>query len=259
MQLQQTLDGLPPRIARGPGTTVHTQIEDWLAGAIATGRLAPGDRLPAEQQLAGWFGVSRMTLRHALAELARRGLVTRTVGRGGGTFIAEPKLDRDFTTLAGFSEQLRRHGMTPGARVLAATEHPAGPTTAAALQITEDDPVYGVRRIRLADGRPLVLEHSHFPAAACPDMLRCRLDGSLYELLEVKYGQRPHRARERLEAVTASVREAEALEVEEGAPLMLVERTAYAQDGRPLEFARDLFRGDRTRVVAWTSELAGDL
>jgi GntR family transcriptional regulator len=59
--------------------------------------------------------------------------------------------------------------------------------------------------------------------------------------------------------VTASVREAEALEVEEGAPLMLVERTAYSQDGRPLEFARDLFRGDRTRVVAWTSELAGDL
>jgi len=259
MQRQQTLNGLPPRIARGPGTTVHTQIEDWLAGAIAAGRLAPGDRLPTEHDLAKWFGVSRMTLRHALAELARRGLVTRTVGRGGGTFIAEPKLDRDFTTLAGFSEQLRRHGITPGARVLAATEHPAGPTIAAALQITEEDPVYSVRRIRLADGRPLVLEHSHFPAAAFPDMLRCRLDGSLYELLEVKYGQRPHRARERLEAVTASVREAEALEVEEGAPLMLVERTAYSQDGRPLEFARDLFRGDRTRVVAWTSELAGDL
>jgi GntR family transcriptional regulator len=259
MQRQESLSGQPPRIVRGPGATVHTQIEDWLAGAIAAGRLAPGDRLPAEQQLAEWFKVSRMTLRHALAELARRGLVTRAVGRGGGTFIAEPKLDQDFTTLAGFSEQLRRHGMTPGARVLAATEHPAGPTTATALQITEDDPVYAVRRIRLADGRPLVLEHSHFPAAVFPDMLRCRLDGSLYELLGVKYGRRPHRARERLEAVTASVREAEALEVEEGAPLMRVERTAYSQDGRPVEFARDLFRGDRTRVVVWTSELVGDL
>src|ERR1700722_7869162 len=243
----------PPQIVREPGTTVHGQIEDWLAGQIAGGRLAPGDRLPAEQELAAWFEVSRMTLRHALAELARRGLVTRTVGRGGGTFIAEPKLDQDFTTLAGFSEQLRRHGMTPGARVLAATEHPAGPATAAALQITEYDPVYAVRRVRLADGRPLVLEHSHFPAAAFPDMLRCRLDGSLYELLEIRYGQRPHRARERLEPVTASVREAEALEVEEGAPLMLVERTAYARTGEPLEFARDLFRGDRTRVVLWTS------
>ncbi len=184
---------MPPKIAREPGTTVHAQIEDWLAGAIAVGRLAPGDRLPAEQDLAVWFGVSRMTLRHALGELARRGLVTRAVGRGGGTFIAEPKLEQDLTTLAGFSEQLRRHGMTPGARVLAAAEHPAGPTTAAALQIAEEDPVYAIRRIRLADGRPLVLEHSQFPAAVFPGMLRCRLEGSLYELLEVRYGQRPHR------------------------------------------------------------------
>ncbi len=254
---QETLTGIPPRIARGLGTTVHAQIEDWLAGAIAVGKLAPGDRLPAEQHLAGWFGVSRMTLRHALGELSRRGLVTRAVGRGGGTFVAEPKLEQDLTTLAGFSEQLRRLGMTPGARVLAAAEHPAGPTAAAALQIAEDEPVYGVRRIRLADGRPLLLEHSQFPAAAFPGLLRCRLDGSLYELLEVKYGQRPHHARERLEPVSATVREAEALEVAEGAPLMLVERTAYTRTGLPLEFARDLFRGDRTRVVVWTSELAG--
>ena len=58
-------------------------------------------------------------------------------------------------------------------------------------------------------------------------------------------------------AVTAGVREAEALEVAEGAPLMLVERVAYAQTGQPVEFARDLFRGDRTRIVMWTSELAG--
>jgi GntR family transcriptional regulator len=249
----------PPKIARGSGTTVHTQIEDWLSGAIATGRFSPGDKLPAEQDLAEWFGVSRMTLRHALGELARRGLVTRSVGRGGGTFVAEPKLEQDLTTLAGFSEQLRRHGVTPGARVLAATEYPAGPATAAALQLSEDDRIYGVRRIRLADGKPVVLEHSRFPAALFPGMLGCRLDGSLYELLEVRYGQRPHHARERLEPVTASVREAEALDVEEGAPLMLVERTAYSQSGQPLEFARDLFRGDRTRVVVWTSELAGAL
>src|SRR6266700_1433531 len=248
----------PPEIVRAPGITVHAQIEDWLAGAIAVGRLAPGDRLPTEHDLAAWLGVSRMTLRHALGELARRGLVTRAVGRHGGTFVAEPKLEQDLTTLAGFSEQLRRHGMVAGARVLAATSRPAGPAAAAALQLAEGDPVYEVRRVRLADGNPIAVEHSLFPAALCPGMLECRLDGSLYELLEVKYGLRPHRARESLEPVTAGVREAEALEIAEGAPLMLVERTAYAQAGQPLEYARDLFRGDRTRLVIWTSELAGD-
>src|SRR5215467_14036096 len=235
----------PPEILRGSGATVYGQIEDWLAEAIGAGRLAPGDRMPSEQDLAAWFGVSRMTLRQALAKLARRGLVTRTVGRRGGTFVAERKLEQDRTTLAGFSEQLRRHGMQPGARVLFATQRPAGPVSAAALELPEGDPVHEVRRVRLGDGRPIVLEQSLFPAVMFPGLLECR------------YGQRPHRARESLEPVTAGVREAEALEVAEGAPLMLVERVAYAQTGQPVEFARDLFRGDRTRIVMWTSELAG--
>jgi GntR family transcriptional regulator len=249
----------PPKIIRQTGVTAHAQIEDWLADAIAAGQLRPGDRLPTEHDLSAWLGVSRMTLRHALGELAQRGLVTKSVGRNGGTFVAEAKLEQDLTTLAGFSEQLRRHGKVAGARVLAAAQIPASPAAAAALGLAEGDPVHEVRRIRLADGRPMVIEHSLFPAALFPDLLDCRLDGSLYELLEERYGQRPHRARELLEPVVAGVREAEALEVDEGAPLMLVERTAYSKAGQPLEFARDLFRGDRTRVVVWTSELAGEL
>jgi GntR family transcriptional regulator len=249
----------PPRLARGRGVTVHLQIEEWLAGQIAAAALAPGDRLPAEHELAAWFGVSRMTLRHALAELARRGLVTRTVGRGGGTFVAEPKLDQDLTTLAGFSEQLRRHGKVAGARVLTAAARPAGPAAAAALGLADGDEVFEVRRLRFADGEPIVVEDSLFPAVLCPGMLEHRLDGSLYELLETVYGLRPYRARETLEPVTAGVRDAEALEVAEGSPLMLVHRTAYARSGQPLEFARDLFRGDRTRVVVWTGPLPPDL
>jgi GntR family transcriptional regulator len=250
---------VPPQLVRGRGTTVHAQIEDWLAGAIVAGQLAPGDRLPPEHELAAWLGVSRMTLRHALSELAQRGLVTRTVGRHGGTFVAEPKIEQDLTTLAGFSEQLRRHGMVAGARVLAATQQPAGPAAAAALELAEGAEVYDVRRLRLADGRPVVLEHSQFPARLFPGLLDGRLDGSLYELLAERFGQRPHRARESFEPVIAGARECEALDVDEGAPLMRVERIAYSRAGRPLEYARDLLRGDRTKVVVWTSELAGHL
>ena len=99
----EILGPAPPEILRGSGATVYGQIEDWLAEAIEAGRLAPGDRMPTEHDLAAWFGVSRMTLRQALAKLARRGLVTRAVGRRGGTFVAERKLEQDRTTLAGFS------------------------------------------------------------------------------------------------------------------------------------------------------------
>src|ERR1017187_5429588 len=146
----QTRATAPPEISRAPGITVHAQIEDWRAGEIRGGRLVPGDRLPAEQDLAAWFGVSRMTLRHALGELARRGLVTKAVGRRGGTFVAAPKLEQDLNTLAGFSEQLRRGGMVAGARVLSATQRPASPAAAAALGMAADDLVVQVRRLRLA-------------------------------------------------------------------------------------------------------------
>ncbi len=202
------LPGRKPKLVRGTGLTVHGQIEDWLADAIATGgRLAPGDRLPTEQDLAEWLGVSRMTLRHALAELAQRGLVTRSVGRSGGTFVAEPKVEQDLTVLAGFSEQLRRHGLVAGARVLAAAEIRASAAAAAALEIKVGAAVYEVRRLRLAGGQPILIEHSLFPAERCPGLLGYRLDGSLYELLDQKYGQRPHRAKESLEPVCAGVRE----------------------------------------------------
>jgi GntR family transcriptional regulator len=246
----------PPVIVKEPGSTAHGQIEEWLAEAIAAGQLLPGDRMPTEHDLAGWLGVSRMTLRHALATLARRGLVIRSVGRNGGTFVAESKLEQDRTTLAGFSEQLRRHGMVAGARVLSAVQRTVGPAAAAALRLADGEPVAEIRRVRLGNGRPIAVEHSVFPAALCPGLLQCRLDGSLYDLLDEKYQLRPYRARESLEPVTAGVREAEALDVREGAPLMLVERIAYARDGRPVEYAHDLFRGDRTRIVMWTSELA---
>ncbi len=141
--------------------------------------------------------------------------------------------------------------------MLAATEVAAGATAAAALGVAAGDPLFEVRRLRLAGGEPILIEHSLFPAALFPGLLGHRLDGSLYALIEERYGQRPHRARECLEPVTAGVRESEALGVPEGAPLMLVERTAYSRAGVPLEFARDLFRGDRTRVVLWTPELPG--
>jgi GntR family transcriptional regulator len=82
------------------------------------------------------------------------------------------------------------------------------------------------------------------------------LDGSLYEVLRARYDDVPVRAVERLEPVLASADEAAKLEVAAGAPLMLVERVAYGNSGRALERSRDLFRGDRTRVV-WESEILG--
>src|SRR5918912_3516508 len=107
---------------RGPA---HAQIERSLAEAIAAGRLLPGDRLPSERELAARAGVSRMTLRQALDSLERRGLLERRVGRDGGTFVAEPKLE--LAGLSALSDQLRGLGLEAGARVVSAEERKAQP------------------------------------------------------------------------------------------------------------------------------------
>jgi GntR family transcriptional regulator len=231
------------------GRPAHAQIEERLAEAITSGELRLGDRLPPERELAARLGVSRMTLRQSLESLERRGLLIRVRGRRGGTFVAEPKFERDLTALAGLTEQLRRQGHTAGARVISAGEGAAGQRAAEALGIEPGDRVHEVVRLRLSDGEPLALETSLFPADGFPGLLDAPLDGSLYELLESRYGRPPIRAVERLEPVLAGPEDAHALGVEPGAPLMLVERTAFDREGLPVEFARDLFRGDRTRVL----------
>jgi GntR family transcriptional regulator len=230
-------------------TPAHAQIEERLAEAIDRGDLRPGDRLPAERELADRFGVSRMTLRQALQTLERRGLVRRAVGRRGGTFVAEPKIERQSSGLAGLTQELRRQGHRAGARVLSARAGPSGDRTATALGIEPGATVVQVVRLRLSDGEPLALERSLFPADRFPGLLDRDLEGSLYELLVRDYGERPSRSVERIEPVVASEAEGLELGVRPGSPLLLVERTAFGWDDRPFEYARDLFRGDRTRVV----------
>lgn len=240
------------------GAPAHVQIVDWVDAAVAEGRLAPGDRLPPERRLAATLGVSRMTLRQALATLEQRGVVTRSIGRHGGTFVAAPKLERDVSVFAGLSEQLRRQNVTAGARVVSAAEVPADETVAGALMLQPGDPIAEIVRVRFADEAPLALERSRFSLARFPGLLELDLTGSLYELLAERYDAPPDHAVERMEPVLAGETEADLLETAVGSPLMLVERIAYAASGEPVELARDVFRGDRTRIVAWASSLRTD-
>jgi GntR family transcriptional regulator len=214
----------------------YAAIAAQIEAAIANGELAPGDRLPPERALADEHRVSRMTVRHALQQLESRGLLRRAIGRSGGSFVAQPKLERDLGTFSGLSEQLARQGVTAGARVLSARPARGG------IEIV---------RVRLADGEPFALERSTFPERFAY-LLGQDLTRSLYELLG---DDAPVRAVERIEPTLADDDEATALGVRAGAPLLLVDRLAYDTTGEIVETARDVFRGDRTRIVAWTSEL----
>ncbi|TDE32459.1 GntR family transcriptional regulator [Nonomuraea mesophila] len=238
--------GTPPQLERGSGVPAHVQIERWLLESISSGELMPGDRLPGERELAGRLGVSRMTLRQALATLERDGVLVRVPGRAGGAFVAEPRIECDLTGLTGFTEQIRRAHLRAEARILVAETVPATVAVARALRVAPGSPVHEVARVRSAGRSPVALERSCFPDL--PGLLDQDLTGSLYTLLAERYDLAPRTAVERLDPVIARPAEAADLDIPPGAPLMLIERTAYAAGGRPVEFARDLFRPDRVRI-----------
>jgi GntR family transcriptional regulator len=241
-----------PSFPTPDGAPVHASIARWLTELIGRGELVPGDQLPREDAFAASLGVSRMTLRQALATLGGKGTLERKSGRNGGTFVREPRIECDLTGMAGFTEQMRRANLRAGARVVSANSVPANPTVAAALSVQRGTSVHEIVRVRTVRREPLAIERSYFPVGPFPDLLDHGLSGSLYMVLSRDYGQRPTSANESLEPVIAGDDEARLLEVEVGAPLMLITRTAYTVAGLAVEFARDIFRPDRIKIALQT-------
>ncbi|HYG60283.1 MAG TPA: GntR family transcriptional regulator [Symbiobacteriaceae bacterium] len=230
---------------------LYYQIKARLLEAIENGQLKPGDRVMSERELTTQFGVSRMTARQALTELENQGYLYRVQGKG--TFVATPKLEQPLAGLTSFTEDMRRRGLEPGARVLAAEEMVAGRRVARALGIGETTAVYKLERLRLAGGEPMALEAAHLPVVYVPGLLESGpMERSLYRILAEHYQIHLVRATQSLEAVPANAYEADMLHVKEGTPLLLLERIARDTADRPVEFVRSLYRGDRYR---FTTEL----
>ena len=189
------------RMTEVPAGRTPEEVRRALAEQIGSGRLRPGQRLGAERALAAELGVSRATLRQALAVLEEGGVVRRVPGRGGGTFVAKGKIERDLSRIVGVPALLRSQGVVAGTRVLSARLAEADDVTAQALRARPGELVIDLVRIRLADGSPFSLEHAKFPARRFPGLLELPLGGSVYELIEEHFGARPAEAVERIEVV----------------------------------------------------------
>ena len=227
----------------------HVQIASWLRAGLARGQVSPGERLLGERDLAERLGVSRMTLRQALADLEASGDLVRVAGRAGGAFVAEPRVEVDLTHLTGLTDQLQRAGRRAGARVLSTRRRVPPADVADALGLTGRAQAFEVVRVRSANRLPVALETSWFPARLLPGLLDHPMSGSLYAVLRTHYGHEPVSAVERLEPVLATAPLAERLDVAVGAPLLRVERVARDAEGTVVEFARDVFRCDRVDFV----------
>ncbi|MGQ9681613.1 MAG: GntR family transcriptional regulator [Anaerolineae bacterium] len=230
---------------------LYAQIAESIARRIRSGELAVGDQLPSERELSEELKVSRMTLRQALALLRDQGLIDGQHGRGN--FVSGPRFEQPVDVLVGFTDNMVRRGVRPGARILSLQSRLADRAIARSLQVAVGEPIYGLHRVRLADDTPVALEHSYFPAQRCPNLYSFDLEKrSVYAVLAEEFGIKLGRARQSLEPTVARPDEADLLGVPEGAPLMLIERTSYDDQQRAVEYAKDLYRGDCFRFVCWS-------
>lgn len=227
---------------------LYHQLKCALMNAIESGQWQSGEQLPNEGKLAENFGVSKITVRQALQELADLGYIRREQGRG--TFVSKPRLDQGPRELTSFSDEMKRHQMSATSRVLERSEAKSTEQVAEALQLRTGDPVFVLKRLRRANAEPMGIQTAHIPIGLVPGLAAVELENvSLYELLQTRYGLQAARARETYFAVTCDTEPAALLGIPPGSPVFAVERVTFLPNGKPFEFVQSIMRGDRYSII----------
>ncbi len=221
------------------------QVREGLRRKITSGAWRTGRQIPSERELSEILGISRLTVRLALNDLAAEGLLQRRQGKG--TYVQTPPIEQPLGRFYSFTEEMIRKGMRPRSLVRDLALDLPGPAEFPGR-------VHRLVRLRLADEEPIMFETTYLPADLCPSLTREKLAStSLYDLLRQAYGLRFGQARETFEPVLADEEAARVLGVAPGSPGLLLERLLFDDRGRLIEFTRSLVRGDRCRyVMEWT-------
>ncbi|MCF7891304.1 GntR family transcriptional regulator [Candidatus Bipolaricaulota bacterium] len=227
---------------------IYYQIKELFKERIEGGDLEPHQRLPSERDLEKKYGISRMTARRALTELESEGYAYREQGKG--SYVAEPKLRQALLELTGFTEDMKKRRMSPGARVIEQKLVDSDQELAAKLEVEVESKIFVLQRIRLAEGEPLAIETSHLRHEECEGIEEYDFeDRSLYDTLKNDFDISLSWAEQSVEATLADEFEAENLEIDKGTPMLMTERTTYLGDEEtPIEYARSIYRGDRYKL-----------
>jgi GntR family transcriptional regulator len=232
------------RLDEGSRLPLYQQLQRALRQAIESHVLGPDDALPPERDLAVDFSVSRITVRKAIEGLVGEGMLVRR--QGSGTFVCA-RVEKNFSKLTSFSEDMRARGRNPRSVWLRKAAGTVTPEESLTLRSSPGTPVYRFHRIRFADDAPMALEYATILASCLPSLEA--VESSLYAALE-QAGNRPVRALQRLRAVLFTAEQAELLQTKEKGPGLLVERLGFLQDGSAAEFTQSFYRGDIYDFVA---------
>lgn len=227
-----------------PAATAHVRVRNLLRD----GRFRAGERIGSERDIAQDLQISRSALRRALESLEAEHRIRRVMGRSGGVFADDGKIQRHLNTVQGVPDMVRHQGLMVRTDVIRAELSQPLADEQRALQLPAMAPVFRIVRVRHAGDDTWSLDTSVLPARKFPGLLAQALTGSLYKLLTHDYDLLIDRADETVESTKATAEQAATLKISPGAGLFEIYRITYDQSHQPVEYARDFFRADRTRL-----------
>jgi GntR family transcriptional regulator len=229
----------------------YYQLASIIRDQIANGKFEANKLIPSERELEEIYSVSRTTIRQAINILIHQGFLYRE--HGTGTYVSPQKLQKGVSELTSFTEDMKQRGIVPGQRILEIGYVHPPENVRQHLELPNDcEDVLHVERLRLGDSVPMGLQTSYNVLPEGQTITREELEqyGSIYAILQEKFHLIPTEADETLEVTLATSREAVLLQIKNGSPLLLIERTTYSQFRRVIEFVKILYRGDRYRYFA---------
>lgn len=230
------------------GIPLHVQLSDVLRQQIVKGELRANQQISSERGLCEKYGVSRITVRHALGILNQEGLITTVQGKG--TYVTPQRLEERLQALSGFSEDMRSRGFQVSSTVLDAAIVEADDETAMLLQLTRGAEVVLLYRLRMTDGFPTALQRSYLPHKYCLGILHYDLsERSLYDILVSEYNLHLLRANMSIKAELAKKDELELLQMEQPASVLVVDQTTFINDNDIIEHTVSIYRGDRFTLL----------
>ena len=236
------------RMTRQDGVALWRQIANHLQHDIANGSRPPGSRLPTEAELSQRFGVNRHTVRRALEELSRGGLVR--IEQGRGTFVAEDVLEYTVEPRTRFTEWIRQHNMEPSGRILQLRDIAADSHVANGLGIRTGGRVVMLERLGLADDRPVSLARHYFPAARLPNLMTAlRASPRITEALKAAGVDDYLRQMTRVTARMPTPTEADLLRMPRTRPVLVAENVNVDRAGTVVEFCIGCYPTPRVQIV----------
>lgn len=222
---------------------LYYQLEEQIKKSIISEELQPGDVLPSERELSENYQISRMTVRQAITNLVNKGYLYREKGKG--TFVSSQKFEQNLQGLTSFTEDMKARNLVPGSKLLHFEVSPAIEEIKEWLSLEEEELIYKIKRLRLANDEPIAVETSYLPVKLIPGLTPDILGNSLYKYIEDDLQLSIGHAAQTVEAAIVRDEDIKHLNVNKNVPVLLIQRETYLEDGTPLEIVKSSYRADR--------------